>query len=368
MRYHWPLVAALVAAPVVWSASARAQEPAAPAPAPAPAPTPAPDAAPAPAPAPAPDAAPVAEVAPPADAAPAAAPQAAPVPVAAPQAAPDPDAPDPAALKQAIVHFKQGRAFAQSGDCRGAIVQFQAAYDLVPRPSALYNIAQCQERLFRYDLAIEFYNSFLERSGPDEPDRDAVLTAIGVLKGLLATITIESSVPAEVWVGERLAGNAPGRVLVPGGTYTVELRAKGYEAERREVTVIGQQQLTMEFSLSELSTYEGLDSLYFYSTAAATVALAAVGTVFGLQAMGKSSDADSGDPERNTEATLEDIRDTQNLADIFFGAAGVVGISSMVLYFMTDWDDEAAPDPTQGLDVQAVVHGDGAAVMVRGSL
>ena len=84
--------------------------------------------------------------------------------------------------------------------------------------------------------------------------------------------------------------------------------------------------------------------------------------------MSKSSDADGGDPERVTEKTLEDIRDQQNLADVFFGAAGVVGISAMVLYFMTDWDDEGGASDPAAVDVQAMVTPDGAGVVWRGSL
>lgn len=289
-------------------------------------------------------------------------------PVTAP-ATPPPPRHDPEELARAKQHFKQGRAFADTGNCRGAIVEFQAAFDLVPRPSALYNIAQCQERMFRYDLAIEYYERFLQLAGEDDPDRQAVLTAIRLLRGLLATVQVQSTVPAEVWVGDRLAGEAPGTLLVPGGTYTVELRAKGYEPERREITVIGQQQLSVAFEMRALSTYEGLDPLYFYGTAGVSLALVAVGGVLGLHAVTDRGTADDRDAELNTRQTIQDIRDKQQLADIFFGAAGVVAVGATVLYFMTDWDDGEQQDSSgASARLQPVIGPGSAGLILRGSL
>src|SRR5688500_3313790 len=105
------------------------------------------------------------------------------------QPAPDPAAaaaqpagPDEATINQARERFQTGIRLRDGGDCKGAILEFQASYDLVPRPNSLYNIAQCHERMFRYDLAIQFYERYLGEAPPDAEDRGAVQGAMGVLR------------------------------------------------------------------------------------------------------------------------------------------------------------------------------------------
>ena len=84
----------------------------------------------------------------------------------------------PEVVEQAKQHFRQGVAFAESGNCDGAVVEFEAAYKMIPRPNALYNIAQCQERLFRYDLAVQYYERYLREAPPEAEDRAAVSAAL----------------------------------------------------------------------------------------------------------------------------------------------------------------------------------------------
>ena len=82
---------------------------------------------------------------------------AAPVDEVTPDAPPSvPPAPDPS--DEARERFMQGLELARAGNCEGAITEFEASYTLVPRPNTLYNIAQCQEQLNRYDLAIRYYD------------------------------------------------------------------------------------------------------------------------------------------------------------------------------------------------------------------
>src|SRR4029079_4389597 len=108
--------------------------------------------------------------------------------------------PAPATVEQAKQHFARSVACAQAGECGAAMVEFEAAYQLVPRPNALYNIAQCQERLFRYDLAIRYYEQYLQVAPADAPDRAAVTGALGTLRNLLGTVAVQCNVASEVWV------------------------------------------------------------------------------------------------------------------------------------------------------------------------
>jgi len=266
-------------------------------------------------------------------------------PTPPPPAAKPAIAADPKALEDAKAHFRQGLAFAKSGDCSAAIVEFEAAYSVIPRPNMLYNIAQCQERLFRYDLAVTFYERYLAEAEADAPDRGAVTAALNTLANLLGTLHIESNVPAEVWVDDRLAGNAPGDVLVPAGGHSLEVRAKGYIPDRVEVRVVGRTAEKLSFTLVkaqttiEVTETTGVSPTLFWIGASATIITAGVGGFFALQASSRADEAEQIDefhPDR--EQAQSDVESSEFAADLSFAIAGVLAVGTTIVAFMTDWD------------------------------
>lgn len=272
-------------------------------------------------------------------------------PAEAPATQPAPIAADPETLTKAKGHFKQGIAFASSGDCSAAIVEFQAAYAIIPRPNMLYNIAQCQERMFRYDLAVKYYDRYLAEAPADAPDRMAVEAALKTLGNLLGSVSITSNVPAQVWVGERLAGEAPGEapgeVLLPAGRHTIELRAEGYIPGRQEVSIVGHDTAELTFKLVkaqttiEVTETTGVPPYLFWSGVTATIAAGVVGGAFALQAQARFDDADAldrFDPRR--AAAKSDIESSEFNADLSFAVAGALGLGTVIVAFMTDWDGE----------------------------
>ena len=286
----------------------------------------------------------------------AASPQAEPVvaePAASEQAlaAPlDPAAVDPAAVEQAKQHFAQAVAFAQAGDCGAAIVEFEAAYQLVPRPNALYNIAQCQERLFRYDLAIRYYERYLQEAPADAPDRAAVSGALATLRNLLGTVAVHCNVPAEVWVDDRLAGQAPGDVLMPSGGHTLELRAKGYIPARGEVRLVGRQRIELTLELEKARTTvrvtetTGLDPTLFGVGVGVTVVTAAIGLGFAVHVGALHDDAlalPAQHPDRSKKR--EQIESAELTADVFFASAALLAVGTTIVAFVTDWDGAERP-------------------------
>jgi tetratricopeptide (TPR) repeat protein len=272
----------------------------------------------------------------------------------------EPASPADPKVAQARKHFRQGVAFASAGNCRAAIVEFEAAYGLVPRPNALYNIAQCQERLFRYDLAIASYERYLEQAPQDAPDRPAVEAALKALGNLLGTVRIASNVEAEVWADDRLIGSAPGDVFIPAGSHALELRAEGYIPARAEVRLLGGQTVELSLALAkaqttiEVTETTGLPPTVFWVGVGASVTTAAVGTIFALQVKSLRDEAlelDPFDPAR--EGKRADAEDAELLADVFFGAAGVLGIATTVVAFVTDWDGEGENRAGDGADGDA---------------
>lgn len=277
--------------------------------------------------------------------------------------APAPIAADPAELERAKGHFKQGIAFAKSGDCSAAIVELKAAYAIVPRPNMLYNIAQCEERLFRYDLAVKYYEQYLAEAPADAPDRSAVEAALKTLANLLGTIAVRSNVPAEVWVGERLAGEAPGDVLLPAGSHTIELRADGYIPKRKEVSIVGHDTIALEFELVkaqttiEVTETTGVPPVVFWAGVTATTAAAVVGAVFAFQAKSRYDDAQSinrFDPQR--DVAQGDIEAAEFNADLSFAIAGALGLGTAIVGFMTDWEGDTVPETQEEAEQRASVR------------
>lgn len=254
----------------------------------------------------------------------------------------------PEVLEKAKQHFRQGIAFADAGNCDAAIVEFEAAYKIIPRPNALYNIAQCEERLFRYDLAIANYERYLKEAPADAPDRPAVEAALKTLGNLLGVVHVKSNVKAEVWIDDRLGGTAPGDVYVPAGGHTLELRAEGYIPKRTEVRLVGREEVTISIEIEKAQTTvnvtetTGISPTLFWIGASATVVTASLGGFFALQVSSlydKAKDTPAVSPKRNQQK--KDIESAELTADIFFLSAGVLAIGTTIIAFMTDWDDEA---------------------------
>ena len=265
-------------------------------------------------------------------------------------AAPEPIKADEEVVTKAKQHFRQGIAFADAGNCGAAIVEFEAAFALIPRPNMLYNMAQCQERLFRYDLAIAAYERYLEEAPGDAPDRAAVNAALKTLGNLLGTLHIKSNVPAEVWIDNRLAGQAPGDVFVPAGGHSLELRARGFIPTRSEVRIVGHQEIDLEFELVKARTTvhvtetTGLDPTLFWIGTGATVVTASLGAFFALRVSSLHDDAISiNEYHPDRVQAKKDVEDAELLADIFFGATALLAVGTTIVAFITDWEEDKKP-------------------------
>jgi tetratricopeptide (TPR) repeat protein len=285
---------------------------------------------------------------------------------------------DEARLVEAKQHFLQGVAYSDAGNCSAAIVEWQAAYAIVPRPNALYNIAQCQERLFRYDLAIRDYKRYLSEAEADAPDRPAVEAALRTLANLLGILHVASNVPAEVWIDDRLGGEAPGDVFVPAGTHSVELRAEGYLPKRFEVQLVGREERAIEIELSRAQTTvqvtetTGNDPTLFWIGVGATGLAAAVGGYFALHALSIHDEAlELPETHPSRSKKREQVEDAELTADIFFGSAALLAVGTTIVFFVTDWDAGERPsyaEPEAALRVLPVFGKGAAGVALRGQL
>lgn len=310
---------------------------------------------------------------------------------APPQAeqAEEPGPPDSPELIEARQHITSGEAFLEAENYDAALVEFQRAYDLLEgnpiRFIVLFNIGQCHERMFRYDLALDFYRRYLSEGGEDAEDRATVEATIRTLDGLLATLVITANVPdAEVWVDARQVAtlSAENReVRIPGGVHTVELRLRGYVPEQQQVQVAARSRTDLTFTLERLSDeYKGISPLLFWISGGVAVACLIGGAVVGTLALTESQDLqnrrdDVTNPDRFliTEADNESVRTLALTADILFGGAVLFGATAFTLAFLTNWGGEAdasadaAPPTVARLHVTPAISPTSAGVSVFGS-
>jgi tetratricopeptide (TPR) repeat protein len=82
---------------------------------------------------------------------------------------------------RAAEHFARAQAAEARKDWRAAIVEYEAAYDLSPHPSVLYNMALDYERLEEYRSAARHYLRYLDQD-PGAGDREEVLARVGAMR------------------------------------------------------------------------------------------------------------------------------------------------------------------------------------------
>lgn len=274
---------------------------------------------------------------------------------------------DPPHVVQAREHLSRGTTLLDQQNYDAALVEFMRAYELVgehpARPLILFNIARAHERLFRYDLALEFYERFLQEAAPDAPRRGEVEGAIRVLEGLLGTLEIRSNVEAEIWVDDRHVGSAPGSVRIPGGMHVVLLRAPGYQESRQQVQIAARETKELTFELAELAAeYRGISPVFFWSAVGLTAASALAGGGMGIAALSRRGDVDGqlADPVLRhdggaLEAARRDIDNFALIADVLFGTAGVFAVTAVVLAFLTDWGGESEEQGSASLELAPMV-------------
>lgn len=248
--------------------------------------------------------------------------------------------PTPSAVDQRLA---QGEVLFEAGNYDAALAEFARAYDELEgdpeRFLLLFNMGQCAERLFRYDEAIADYRRYLAEGGEAAEGAADVHASIRALEGLLGTIVITTNVPsASVWVDGREIGSAPGEIHIPGGPHTVELRAAGHASGAQPTTVAARERIEIRIVLAEVSSFEGMDPAVFGLTAGVAGATLVAALVTGSVALSMHDRELARPADMRSLADQRTIADLALAADALWIAGGVLGIASIALAFLTDWD------------------------------
>jgi tetratricopeptide (TPR) repeat protein len=277
---------------------------------------------------------------------------------------------------EARERLRTARELFERGNFDASLAEFRRLYDLLrgspQQPRVLYNMAQCQEQLGRYDEAIATYRQYLREMGDAAPNRTEVEATLRTLDGLLGTLRLTTNVPgAEVWIDDRRVGTAPGDLRVAGGRHTVQLRATGHLPAQADVQLTGRSIRSIRLTLERIPQSRGLRPAYFWSAVAATGLTVSVGAAFGglaLSANGDAADRLNG-PERFTvtAATRSDIESRVLVADVLFGTSVAFAIGTAVLGLLTDFRGRSAPRTARWSVAPLVASGSGRGVALGAS-
>jgi len=255
----------------------------------------------------------------------------------------------------------RGKALFAVGNFSAALGEFMRAYEQLagdPRQGdVLNNIAVCYERMFRYDLALAHYARYLQEANPSAADRAEVEAVMQGLGDLLGTVRIRSPVRAEVWIDEHMFGFAPADLLVPAGMHAIEVRARGYQSERRELRVTARTTHDWQVWLEPLPESRGLAPAYFWTGVGLTVAAAATTAALGAAALSEHA-AGEDETARGLRVDGRDARDLAFGADIALGSMVALGVGTAVLFFLTDWEDRPSAEapPASGATATVSAH------------
>ncbi len=75
--------------------------------------------------------------------------------------------------------FRNGMALIQEGRLEQGVQELETAYDLLPHPNALYNIARAYAEAGQYERAMEFYERYLDTDPPDREEVDSFVKTLG---------------------------------------------------------------------------------------------------------------------------------------------------------------------------------------------
>ena len=107
-------------------------------------------------------------------------------------------------------HFRRGMAWVAEGRVDEGIAELQRAYDTLPHPNVLYNIARAYAEDGRYERAAEYFERYL---ASDPPDRAEVQSLLDAVETRLAEAEPEAPADPETTA----ATAASGRSVATGG-------------------------------------------------------------------------------------------------------------------------------------------------------
>lgn len=146
------------------------------------------------------------------------------------------------------------KQLADANDYKGALVEFQRAYDLSQNPRVLYNVGVVEKLLTHYARAVAAWNRELtEGAGKLTPSETVELkNAIGIVQQFVTAIDVTANEPdATLFIDDYAVGKTPFTASVPidVGKHTLKLTKTGFVDSTQQVDVAAGQRTAVTFKI-----------------------------------------------------------------------------------------------------------------------
>lgn len=267
-------------------------------------------------------------------------------------------------LADAKAHYQAGEKKFKAGDFAGALEDFTAADAVKSTPQSQRYIGLCDDKLGKYAEAVAAYEKFLAAVPPKmQKDGEELTKRVAEIKAMPGKLHVETTPPgATITADGKQMGTTPADIELTPGKHILKLELAGFlpidkdvdvvfgskgdlksELEARPVpaapppvvaTTPPPEQKPAEAPPPEQPQHRS--KLPAFITGGIAVAALGVGVGFGVAALGKKSDFDA-NPQAST---ADDGENFALVADMAFGVAITLGVTSAVLFFTKD--DEPA--------------------------
>lgn len=261
---------------------------------------------------------------------------------------------DPAKAKEASSAFAEASKLYKERRYVNAIEAFERAYELRPHFMVQCSIARCHENLSNVVKAARHYQRCLDEGAAKAKMAVKVQASLQAAEARITWLKVGSpGKGGTIHVDGEQAGAAPGRVPLNPGKHVIEVRREGARPDSTTVQTLGGEQLDITLTPQDLVTPDPqrevvakpepppkrapsrrrLPQYWFWGAAGATVVLAVVGTVLGVQTLGLRSDYEA-DP---TEGGYNDFVSRRLATNLVWAATALAAGGSTLLFFYTDF-------------------------------
>ena len=293
-----------------------------------------------------------------------------PKPAPAAAAAPADKPLDKKQLADAKKHYGDGVAKYNSGDFDGALQDFQAADSVKQTPQTARYIGLCLDNLGRFQEAVLAYNRFLANVPPKMAAQgDELKARVAAIQLLPGKLHVTSDPPAAGFSldGKPQPSPTPADVELAPGHHTLHFSAAGHDPVDKdvEVTYASKQDVSVTLPTSAAPppppvavvtpppapagapppqptppppTPVAHSNTAAWITGGAAIVAVGVGTAFGVMALNDKSSFD----QTPLTSTADSGENHALIADMAFGVAVTLGVTSVVLFLSRD---DAPPAP-----------------------
>lgn len=142
---------------------------------------------------------------------------------------------------EAELQFELGARDYQSGDFLRALEHFLVSNRLSPNHNVAFNIARTYEKLSRFPEAYRYYQQALRGTWSEE-DRAELLRAVALLEKFVVVLDVKTAPEGAILYVDRVElgprGEAPRKLGLSPGKYTIIARKQGYEEAHVEIPAL----------------------------------------------------------------------------------------------------------------------------------